>query len=53
MQRRQINRFGPLALPKNIGSACEQLPLPVRDLVGVNLKLRGQFGQRLVLAQRR
>jgi len=50
VQRRQINRCGPRRSPKNIGSACEQLLFPIRDLVGVNLKLRGQFRQRPVLA---
>jgi hypothetical protein len=46
-------RFRSRRYPENIGSPCEQLPLPIRYLIGVNLKLRGQFGQRLVLAQRR
>ena len=42
----------PLCRPEHIRSVCQQLPLPLRDLVGVNLKLCGQLGQRLVLAQR-
>src|SRR5271167_440759 len=43
---------GPCAVP-NTSAVCKQLPLPLRELVGVNLKLCGQLGQRLVLAQRR
>jgi hypothetical protein len=53
MRRRQINRFRSRRYPENIRRACQQLPLPLRDLVGVNLKLGGPIGQRLVFAQRR
>jgi hypothetical protein len=44
MPRRQINRCRPRRAPENRGRVYEQLPLPVRNLVGVNLKLCRQIG---------
>ena len=38
---------------KNVSSLFLQLPLPLRDLVRMQLKLRCQLSQRLVLADRR
>ena len=54
MRGRQIDGLGPLCpSPEHIGRMFQQLPPPLRDLVGVQLKLRGPFGQCLVLAQSR
>jgi hypothetical protein len=39
--------------PKASGRVLQQLPLPLGDLVGVDLEVLGKLGQRLVLTQGR
>ena len=42
----------PLALSEDLGSALEQLALPPRDLVGVEIEALGDGDHRLLLPQR-
>ena len=38
-------------MPENPGCAFKKLSLPLRDLIGVNVELLRQFGQRLLALQ--
>ena len=55
MQRGQIflgDRWRCATAAKDIAGALKLLLLSIGDLVRVNIELLGQFGQRLLLAQR-
>jgi len=52
MQRNQLYRFiVHSGATKNVGGVLKQLPLPIGDLIGVQLKLFAQFSHRLILTQ--
>ena len=56
MKGLQINRRRPgldSAAPENTGRAFEKLTLPLRDLIGVDIELLRQLGQRLLALDRR
>jgi hypothetical protein len=42
-----------LGFPKDARRALQKLALPLRDLVGINVKLLGQLGQSLLPPDRR
>ena len=55
MKRLQIDRRRPgldFAMPENTGRAFEQLSLPMRDLVRMDIELLRQLGQRLLALDR-
>ena len=55
MKSLQIDRRRPglgSAVPENAGGAFEKLTLPLRDLVGVDIELLRQLGQRLLALDR-
>ena len=57
MQHRQIDcrsvTIGAAVRSKHPGCPVEQLPLPLGDLVGMNVELLSQLGQRLVASDGR
>ena len=55
MKGLQINRRRPgldSAMPENAGRAFDKLTPPVRDLIGVDIELLRQLGQRLLALDR-
>ena len=54
MQRIEIHRFGRRrSAAEGFGRVLQKLPPPLGDLVGMQLELLGQLGQRLVFPQSR
>jgi hypothetical protein len=52
VKRRQIHRLRRGAIAEHVGSTVQQLPLPIVDLCGVQLKLLAKLGHGFILAQR-